>query len=373
MAGDFNGDGRTDLAVANLLHYRLRRVGVAGQRRRHLPEPGDVRGGDIPKRPRGGGLQRRRPHRPGRRQLLSNDVSVLLGNGDGTFQNQVRYAAGSGPSAIVAGDFNGDGRTDLATANFCDSNDVSVLLGNGDGTFQSQVPYAAGSRANRPRGGGLQRRRPDRPGRRQPRLRRRVGVAGQRRRHLPEPGAVRGGDRARRPRGGGLQRRRSDRPGRRQPASNDVSVLLGNGDGTFQSQVRYAVGTGPSALVAGDFNGDGRTDLAVANYGSNDVSVLLGNGDGTFQNQVRYAVGSSPSSIVAGDFNGDGRTDLAVANSRLQRRVGVAGQRRRHLPEPGAVRGGDLAILPRGGGLQRRRPHRPRRRQLQLQPTCRCC
>ena len=69
-----------------------------------------------------------------------------------------------------------------------------------------------------------------------------------------------------------------------------MSVLLGNGDGTFQNQVRYAAGTSPSAIVAGDFNGDGRTDLAVAN-GSNDVSVLLGNGDGTFQNQVRYAAG----------------------------------------------------------------------------------
>ena len=73
--------------------------------------------------------------------------------------------------------------------------------------------------------------------------------------------------------------------------------------------------TVPAALVAGDFNGDGRTDLAVANSGSNDVSVLLGNGDGTFQPQVTYAVGSEPVAIVAGDFNGDGRTDLAVANS----------------------------------------------------------
>ena len=73
--------------------------------------------------------------------------------------------------------------------------------------------------------------------------------------------------------------------------TNDVSVLLSNGDGTFQNQVRYAVGDYPIALVAGDFTGDGRTDLAVANAGSYDVSVLLGNGDGTFQNQVRYAVG----------------------------------------------------------------------------------
>jgi hypothetical protein len=66
--------------------------------------------------------------------------------------------------------------------------------------------------------------------------------------------------------------------------------------------------------VAGDFTGDGRTDLAVANRGSNDVSVLLGNGDGTFQNQVRYAAGTEPYGLVAGDFTGDGRTDLAVAN-----------------------------------------------------------
>ena len=66
--------------------------------------------------------------------------------------------------------------------------------------------------------------------------------------------------------------------------------------------------------MAGDFTGDGRTDLAVANDIDNTVSVLLGNGDGTFQPQVTYAVGQCPDAIVAGDFTGDGRTDLAVAN-----------------------------------------------------------
>ncbi|MGA8347106.1 MAG: VCBS repeat-containing protein, partial [Isosphaeraceae bacterium] len=92
-------------------------------------------------------------------------------------------------------------------------------------------------------------------------------------------------------------------------------MLLGNGDGTFQDQVQYAAGEAPVALVAGDFNGDGRTDLAVANYySSNDVSVLLGNGDGTFRDQMTYSVGYGPNALVAGDFNGDGRTDLAVAN-----------------------------------------------------------
>ncbi len=97
--------------------------------------------------------------------------------------------------------------------------------------------------------------------------------------------------------------------------SIEVSVLLGNGDGTFQNQVPYAVGSAPVAVVVGDFNGDGRTDLAVANYLSNDVSVLLGNGDGTFRNQVRYAAGFGPSALVAGDFTGDGRPGLLTVNS----------------------------------------------------------
>ena len=261
MAGDFTGDGRTDLAVANSGSNDVSvllgngdgtfqpQVTYAVGTGHDALVAGDFTG-------------------DGRTDLAvanygSNDVSVLLGNGDGTFRNQVTYAVGTGPDALVAGDFTGDGRTDLAVANY-GSNDVSVLLGNGDGTFQPQVTYAVGP-TRRPRGGRLHRRRPHRPGRRQLRLQRRVGAAGQRRRHLPDPGDLRGGDRPRRPRGGGLHRRRPHRPGRRQQGSNDVSVLLGNGDGTFQTQVTYAVGSSPDALVAGDFNGDGRTDLAVAN------------------------------------------------------------------------------------------------------------
>jgi hypothetical protein len=92
-------------------------------------------------------------------------------------------------------------------------------------------------------------------------------------------------------------------------------VLLGNGDGTFQPQVTYAVGRGPRAVVAGDFTGDGRIDLAVANERDNTVSVLVSDGDGTYQNPVTYAVGSGPDAIVAGEFTGDGRIDLAVANT----------------------------------------------------------
>src|SRR5262249_28317903 len=102
--------------------------------------------------------------------------------------------------------------------------------------------------------------------------------------------------------------------------SGSVSVLMGNGDGTFQPQVSYPVGSLPFSLVVGDFAGNGRLDLAVVNAGlfpdnSGSVSVLLGNGDGTFQPQVSYPVGSLPFSLVAGDFNGDGRIDLGVLNT----------------------------------------------------------
>jgi hypothetical protein len=192
---------------------------------------------------------------------------VLLGNGDGTFRPLVTYPVGRGPNSIVVGDFADDGHLDLAVANGVD-NTVSVLAGNGDGTFQ---PLSREANA--------------------------VGAA---------PISIAVG--------------KFNNNGRTDLAvvnsgANNVSVLLGNGDGTFQPQVTYPVGTDPGSIVASDFNGDGRTDLAVANRSDNTVSVLLGNGDGTFQPQVTYPVGATPFSIVAGNFAGDGRTDLAVANS----------------------------------------------------------
>ena len=94
-----------------------------------------------------------------------------------------------------------------------------------------------------------------------------------------------------------------------------VAVLLGNGDGTFQAASSFAVGASPRSVALGDFNRDGHLDLVVANAGSNSVSVLLGKGDGTFQAAQDFGVGSEPWSIAVGDFNGDGKPDLAVANS----------------------------------------------------------
>jgi acetyl esterase/lipase len=97
--------------------------------------------------------------------------------------------------------------------------------------------------------------------------------------------------------------------------SNNVSVFLGNGDGSLRPVGTIAVGSTPSFVTTGDFNGDGIADLAVANTGSNNVSILLGNGSGGFGLAGNFAVGVRPVSIAVGDVSGDGNLDLAVANS----------------------------------------------------------
>jgi hypothetical protein len=99
-------------------------------------------------------------------------------------------------------------------------------------------------------------------------------------------------------------------------SGNAVIIVLGNGDGTFGMPMTIPVGSDPVAIVAGDFNNDGKLDLAVANSGDSNVTLLLGNGDGTFTaaSGSPYATGTGPFVLAAADFNGDGKLDLAVAN-----------------------------------------------------------
>jgi M6 family metalloprotease-like protein len=97
-------------------------------------------------------------------------------------------------------------------------------------------------------------------------------------------------------------------------SSNTVAVLLGNGDGTFGTKTDFGTGATPYSVAIGDLNGDGHSDLATANYAANKASVLLGNGDGTFGTKTDFATGINPRSVAIGDLNGDGHADLAVAN-----------------------------------------------------------
>jgi len=196
----------------------------------------------------------------------SNAVSVSMGSGKGKFQTPHLYPTGTQPMAVATGDFNGDGRVDLAVANEGGGSggNVSVLLGNGDGSFQTHVDYAAGSK-------------PD-------------GVVA----------ADFNGD-------GTLDLAVANF------GSSNVSILLGNGDGSFQSHVDYGVGSQPMSVATGDFNGDGKLDLVLV--GGSLVSILLGNGDGTFQTATTYT-GSSPIWVTTGDFNRDGKLDVATANGK---------------------------------------------------------
>src|SRR5207249_2842245 len=95
--------------------------------------------------------------------------------------------------------------------------------------------------------------------------------------------------------------------------AGSVSVLLGNGDGSFGGAREFGAGHECWSVATGDFDGDSRLDLAVANYGSGTVSVLLGKGDGSFPSAPSFSAGDYPRSVAVSDFNGDGIPDLAVA------------------------------------------------------------
>lgn len=325
LAADFNGDGKLDLAVANggsnILSILL------GNGDGTFTVSATPSTGAVPHSLAVGDF-----NKDGKLDLAvanasDNSVSVFLGNGDGTFQAQASYAVGNAPAYVVAADFDRDGKLDLAVTNQVDatvsillgkgdgtfqvpaspfaavpanasvkdvagvavgdfngdnkldlavtntSNDtVSVLLGNGDGTFQAPVTYSTGNSGDQPIAVSA------------------VDVNGDGKLDLAVTNLH----------------------------ANTVAILVGNGDGTFQTKVTYpstnGAQTGPSAIATGDFNADGKIDLAVTNQGNNAVSILFGNGNGVFQAPVEFTTGNFPEGVAAGDFTGNGRLDLAIAD-----------------------------------------------------------
>jgi hypothetical protein len=217
VAGDFNGDGNLDLAVSA-----------------NDPNGSEAR------------------------------VAILLGNGDGTFHRAstipIQFFAGE----LITGDFNADGKLDLAL--ITNLNQVSVLLGNGDGTFQPEKDFLTGI----------------------------------------SPVSILAGDFNQ---DGNLDLATSN------SVDNSISVLLGRGDGTFLAHIDSTTGgVTPYGFAVGDFNIDGKLDLAVTENSSSEVTILLGNGDGTFSFDTELLSLDSPGAVTTADLNGDGKLDLIVGN-----------------------------------------------------------
>jgi hypothetical protein len=229
VAADFNGDGKLDVAVAQ---FNQNEKGITGF------------------------------------------VTVLPGNGNGTFEKPIKNRVSNvGIGQLVAEDFNGDGKLDIATAFVPATGGISVVLGNGDGTFGSPIDSPINITLN---------------------VQNMIG-------------------------GNFNDDNKADLVLLSLDNSNAFSplyVLLSNGDGTFQPNLVYNVPEIAFGLTAGDFNHDGNLDIAVAATVSDELLIFLGRGDGTFAAPISYGMpGLTPTNVKAADFNGDGKIDLVATTS----------------------------------------------------------
>jgi len=328
VVADFNGDGKLDIAVAECsVQKNQGNCGINGsistllgngdgtfQAARTKPNSTDISPRNLAVADFNG---------DGKMDLavdcsLGGDVSVFLGNGDGTYGQAQNWASGAGSTFVAVGDFNHDGVPDLVTIS-PNGDYISVLLGTKGGMFNAARDYDTNTQArfiataDFNGDGVMDMAVGDNQGMVKVMLGKKSGgfaapvsytangtltiqvvVADLNGDHIPDL-VVLGGS-----------------------PTTPISVLLGNGDGTFKPAMNSAVGSvqNPVSIVVADFNGDGIPDLGVAYQGSSTfgaMSMQFGNGDGTFKPPVSYNVGSYyPYWMTAGDFNGDGKLDLAL-------------------------------------------------------------
>lgn len=265
--GDFDGNGIADVAMAN---FESADISV------FLDDPGTLLGPGtrFPAGTTPGALATGDFNEDTRIDLAvgnrNSRVSILLGTGSGSFFAPTAFPVADSAMSIAVGDLDGDGHSDLAVAAVYS---VAVLLGTGTGSFAAPLNFPAGAISVA------------------------IAIADFNGDARPDLAVANAG-------------------------SNNVSILLGTGGGAFAAPANFAVGSSPRSIVAADLNGDGRTDVVVANQDSENVSVLLGTGTGSFGPATNYRSGNDvpalnptfPNGLAVGDFNRDGRRDLAVSN-----------------------------------------------------------